>query len=135
MSGGDACKKLYRLMFERYTKHHKLHNLILFWTSYGKERENWHPGADVVDLVVRDYESPTTWAEFQELFGKDGTMFGLGEEGRLPDPDEFAQRPGLYFLTWAYRIEDRSKNTPEWICRVYNDPRVITLRDLAGSGR
>jgi len=134
MSGGDACKKLYRLMFERYTRHHKLHNLIWVWTSYGKEKENWHPGADVVDLVVRDYESPTAWAEFQELFGKDGTMFGLGEEGRLPDPNHFAQRPWLYFLTWAYMIEDRDKNTPEWIRRVYNDPRIITLRDLPRSG-
>lgn len=134
-SGGEACRTLYRLMFDRFTKKHRLHNLIWTWTSYGKEKENWHPGEDVVDLVVRDYESPTAWSEFQELFGTSGKMFGLGEEGKLPDPDQFPARPWLYFLTWAYMIEDPAKgNTPAWIRRVYNDPRVITLGDLQGLG-
>jgi mannan endo-1,4-beta-mannosidase len=131
-AGGDACRKLYRLMYDRYTKKHGLRNLIWVWTSYGKEKENWYPGDDVVDLIVRDYESPTAWNEFQELFGNKGIMFGLGEEGKLPDPDQFSARPWLYFLTWAYMIEDPEKgNTPAWIKRVYNDPRVITLSDLA----
>lgn len=130
-AGGDACRQLYRLMYDRYTKKHGLRNLIWVWTSYGKEKENWYPGDDVVDLIVRDYESPTAWNEFQELFGNKGIMFGLGEEGKLPDPDQFSARPWLYFLTWAYMIEDPEKgNTPAWIKRVYNDPRVITLSDL-----
>jgi mannan endo-1,4-beta-mannosidase len=131
MSGGEACRGLYRLIFDRLTKHHGLHNLIWTWTSYGKEKENWHPGDQVVDLVVWDYESPTAWAQLQELFGRSGTMFGLGEEGKLPDPRHFGQRPWLYFLTWAYMIEDTSKgNTKSWIREVYNNPRVITLADL-----
>ncbi len=130
-SGGDACRKLYRLMFERMTNHHGLKNLIWIWTSYGKDKENWHPGKDVVDLVVWDYEAPTSWSQLHELFGNDGTLFGLGEEGRLPDPDAFQDRPWLYFLTWAYMIEDPEKgNTPEWIRRVYRDRRVITRQDL-----
>lgn len=132
-SGGDACRQLYRLMHDRFTDRHKLNNLIWVWTSYGKEKENWHPGSDVVDIVVRDYESPSSWSDFQELFGGSGKMFGLGEEGKLPDPDQFSKRPWLYFLTWAYMIEDKEKgNTPEWIRRVYNDPRVLTLGDLKG---
>jgi hypothetical protein len=58
-------------------------------------------------------------------------MFGLGEEGKLPDPESFQARPWLYFLTWAYMIEDTTKgNTKEWIKKVYNDPRVVTLSDL-----
>jgi mannan endo-1,4-beta-mannosidase len=135
-AGGDACRQLYRLMYDRYTKKHGLRNLIWVWTSYGKEKENWYPGDDVVDLIVRDYESPTAWNEFQELFGNKGIMFGLGEEGKLPDPDQFSARPWLYFLTWAYMIEDPEKgNTPAWIKRVYNDPRVITLSDLVPRGK
>lgn len=131
MSGREACVRLYRLMWDRYTRHHRLNNLVWVWTSYGKERENWYPGDDVVDLIVRDYESPTAWAEFQALFGGRGKLFALGEEGKLPDPDQFADRPWLYFLTWAYMIEDEAKgNTREWIRRVYGDSRVVTLADL-----
>jgi len=130
-SGGDACKKLYRLMFDRYTKKHRLNNLIWTWTSYGKEKENWFPGDDVVDLVVRDYETPKAYSDYEELFADKGYIFGLGEEGKLPDPETLKERPWVYFLTWAYMIEDKQKgNTPEWISRVYNDPRVITLSDL-----
>lgn len=130
-SGGEACKSLYRLMYQRFTYHHKLNNLIWLWTSYGKEKENWYPDDDVVDLVVRDYESPTAWAEFHELFGDRGLMFGLGEEGKLPDPADFKTRPWLYFLTWAYMIEDPAKgNTPEWIRHVYNHDLVVTLDEL-----
>lgn len=130
-AGGDACKRLYRLIFDRFREHHGLHNLIWVWTSYGKEKDNWYPGDDVVDLIVRDYESPTAWVEFQEMFGSKGKMFGLGEEGKLPDPTRFTQRPWLYFLTWAYMIQDLEKgNSRDWIRQVYADARTITLRDM-----
>ncbi|MGE5496764.1 MAG: glycosyl hydrolase, partial [Syntrophothermus sp.] len=33
MSGGTACKKLWRLMYDRYTNYHKLNNLIWVWNS------------------------------------------------------------------------------------------------------
>lgn len=134
MAGGDACKTLYRLIFDRMTKHHKLDNLIWVWTSYGKEKENWYPGDDVVDLIVWDYETPNSWNHYQELFGGKGKMFGLGEEGKLPDPANFQARPWLYFLTWAYMIEDPEKgNSKEWVKKVYNDPLVVTLSDLPKS--
>ncbi len=130
-SGGEACKKLYRLMYNRLTNQHKLNNLIWTWTSYAGEKENWYPGDDVVDLIVCDYENPKTWDHFQASFGPTKKPFGLGEEGKLPDPANFKRRPWLYFLTWAYMIEDPKKgNTKEWIKKVYTDPTVITLEDL-----
>lgn len=127
-SGGGPAKELYNLIFDRFTKTHRLRNLIWVWTSYGKEKENWYPGDALVDMIVRDYESPSSWSDFQELFGKSGKLFALGEEGKLPDPDNLAKAPWVYFLTWAYMIEDPAKgNTEAWIKKVYQDPRVITL--------
>ncbi|MCG9894932.1 MAG: glycoside hydrolase family 26 protein [Fimbriimonadaceae bacterium] len=132
-SGGTACRELYHLMYDRFTNRHGLNNLLWVWTSYGRDHGNWHPGEDVVDLIVRDYESPTSWRDFQEMFGAQGKMFGLGEEGRLPDPADFPARPWLYFMTWAYMIEEPQRgNTPEWIRHVYSSPTVLTLRDLVG---
>ena len=129
-SGGEACKKLYRLMFDRITKVHDAHNLVWTWTSYAGEKEDWYPGDEMVDLVVCDYENPSTWGNLHSRFG-DRKMLGLGEEGKLPDPVSLGKRPWLYFLTWAYMIEDEKKgNTKEWIRRVYRDSRVLTLSDL-----
>jgi mannan endo-1,4-beta-mannosidase len=132
MSGEKACMDLYRLIFDRFTKRHRLNNLIWTWTSYGRQKGTWWPGDSMVDLVVWDYEGKDSWKELSDLYGSKGYMLGLGEEGKLPDPDQFSARPWLYFLTWAYMIEDKEKgNTPEWIHRVYNDPKVITLSDMA----
>lgn len=131
MAGGEACRTLYRLIYDRMTRHHRLNNLIWVWTSYAGEKENWYPGDDVVDMIVWDYENPNSWPNLQREFGGRGKLFALGEEGKLPDPANFRSRPWVYFLTWAYMIEDEKKgNTREWIRRVYSDPLTVTLADL-----
>ncbi|MBL7968762.1 MAG: discoidin domain-containing protein [Prolixibacteraceae bacterium] len=138
MSGGDACKKLYRLIYDRMVNKFKLDNLIWVWTSYGKTKENWYPGDDVVDMIVWDYPdynpSGGSWAQYQQLFGGKGKLFGIGEDGKLTDPAVLATQGWLYFMTWSYMVEDPSvkdgKNPKDWLKQVYNDSRVITLDDL-----
>lgn len=137
MSGGDACKKLYRLIYDRFVAYHDLHNLIWVWTSYGASKENWYPGDDVVDLIVYDYpdySATGSWSQYQNLFGAKGKLFGIGEDGKLFDPILFTSQPWLYFMTWSYMIQEPSqkdgKNTKAWLYSVYNDPRVLTLADL-----
>jgi len=137
MSGGEACKKLYRLMYDRMVNYHGLNNLIWAWTSYGTTKENWYPGDDVVDLIVYDYPDYSangSWSQFQSLFGNKGKLFGIGEDGKLINPDILSSQPWLYFMTWAYMVKDPSmkdgKNPKDWLLQVYNDPRVITLEDL-----
>jgi hypothetical protein len=135
---GTACTKLYRLLYSRLVNHHGINNLIWVWNSYGTTKENWYPGDDVVDIIAWDYpdysQNSGSWSQYQQLFGSKGKLFGLAEDGKLIDPDILAQQPWLYFATWAYMINDPSqqngKNTADWIYRVYNDPRVITLDDL-----
>ena len=137
-SGGEACKKLYRLMYDRMVNKFKLDNLIWVWTSYGTTKENWYPGDDVVDMIVWDYpdynQSSGSWAQYQQLFGGKGKLFGIGEDGKLTDPAVLATQGWLYFMTWSYMVEDPSvkdgKNPKDWLKHVYNDPQVITLDDL-----
>jgi|GEM_PF-1029669 len=136
-SGGEACKKLYRLMYDRMVNYHGLNNLIWAWTSYGTTKENWYPGDDVVDLIVYDYPDYSangSWSQFQSLFGGKGKLFGIGEDGKLIDPNILSSQHWLYFMTWAYMVKDPSekdgKNPVDWLKKVYNDPRVITLDDL-----
>lgn len=136
-SGGDACKNLYRLMYDRMVNKFKLDNLIWVWTSYGKTRENWYPGDDVVDMIVwdyPDYSAAGSWSQYQQMFGGKGKMFGIGEDGKLTDPGILTTQGWLYFMTWAYMVQDPSvkdgKNPKAWLKQVYNDSRVITLEDL-----
>ena len=135
---GDACKALYRMMYDRMVNHHGINNLIWVWNSYGTTRENWYPGDDVVDIIAWDYpdynQSSGSWSQYQNLFCTKGKLFAIGEDGKLFNPQLFEQQPWLYFITWAYMIKDPSqangKNTAEWINSVYNDPKVLTLDDL-----
>jgi len=135
---GDACKALYRMMYDRMVNYHGINNLIWVWNSYGTTKENWYPGDDVVDIIAWDYpdynQSSGSWSQYQSLFGTKGKLFAIGEDGKLFNPQLFAQQPWLYFITWAYMIKDprqpNGKNTAEWINSVYNDPKVLTLDDL-----
>jgi hypothetical protein len=134
--GGDSCKALYRLMYDRYTNHHKLNNIIWCWNSYAGDKPNWYPGDDVVDFFAYDYPSypGTTWNRYQSLFGSKGKMFAIGEDGKLFDPALLSSEGWLYFLTWDYMVQDPSqkdgKNTAAWLKQVYNDARVVTLTDV-----
>lgn len=139
MSGKEACQKLYRLMFNVFTEQHKLRNLIWVWTSYAGDKENWYPGDDVVDMIVYDYPDDWAFGKFQNLFGNSGKMFGIGENGELPDPNKFNAQPYSYFMTWDYMILEtwesdrygrKGKNSKDWINKVYNAATTITLDKL-----
>jgi hypothetical protein len=48
--------------------------------------------------------------------------------GGLPDPNNFSSQSWNYFVTWGDFIQ--KNNSVEYVPRVYNDPRVITLEKL-----
>jgi len=133
-SGKAALNELYHLMYDRYTNYFKLNNIVWLWNSYGSDKGNWYPGDDVCDIIAWDYESPTSWQQYQTLFGNKGKLFGLAEEGKHPDPNNFAARPWSFFITWDYMIQDPSQpkgqNPTAWTKTVYSDPKTITLNGL-----
>jgi hypothetical protein len=141
MSGKAACIELYRLIYDRFVNYHSLNNIIWVWTSYGVTKgSNWYPGDDVVDLIVWDYPSYISpggsWDHYNAIFGTKGKLFGIGEDGKLFDPALLATQGWLYFMTWSYMVETPEmnkdgKNSKAWLTQVYNDPRVITLEDVA----
>ena len=56
----DACNELWRVMYDRFTNHHGLNNLIWVWTSAAEWNKpysdgyKWYPGDDYVDIVGID---------------------------------------------------------------------------------
>lgn len=105
--GPENFKRLWRLMFERYTRHHGLHNLIWVFTSGGDN--TWYPGDDVVDIVGYDGytnnpSDPLTviWEELKTRFNGRKPL-ALTEFGGVPDISGmhgFGVR-WSYFVSWT----------------------------------
>jgi mannan endo-1,4-beta-mannosidase len=135
--GPESCITLYRLMFDRYTRVHKLRNLIWLWNSV---TPSWYPGADVVDilgydsyLAIGDHGPVDT--QYQELIelGNNTKMVTLPEVGNIPDPTvlKLYHADWSYFVTWdGVYIENDTYNSLAFKEQVYDDPTVLKLTDL-----
>jgi len=145
--GADNFIKLWILMYERMTHHHKLNNLIWIWN--GQEKA-WFPGGEYVDLVGEDIYAPKRnygsqaqkFYELVEYLHELGAMraIGLTECGVVPDIGEMERDKAMWFMfaTWnSDFVRDRNTNqySDEYteasqLKKMYDDKRVITLNDL-----
>ncbi len=127
--------KLWRILHDRMTRVHGLHNLI--WIYTGTADPAWYPGDDVVDIIGVD-EYPTdvrdplsaSWDDMQARFGG-RKLIALSEFGGVPDVAA-ARRVGVtwsYFSSWSKELGPM-KMTPDALRRIYDDPQVINLSDL-----
>jgi mannan endo-1,4-beta-mannosidase len=127
--------QLWRLVYDRLTRVDGLHNLI--WVYTGTANQDWYPGDDVVDIIgVDEYPADlrdplsATWDDVQARFGG-RKLVALSEFGGVPDLAN-ARRLGVtwsYFASWNKDLGPMRMDRPT-LKRIYNDPRVINLRDL-----
>lgn len=144
--GPEACIKLWRLMYDRLTVHHQLHNLIWVWNGQAKE---WYPGDDVVDIIGEDiYGGPRSYSSqygrFHDALDYTATnkMIALTENGTIPDPDLLIQDEAVWawFCTWAgefmwmdsngERVHSDKHTEQGMLYKVYTHPKVITKDKL-----
>lgn len=131
--GPDAAKRLYRLMFDRFTRVHGLDNLLWVWTtSDNDDARAWYPGDNYVDIVAADLYLPAgaqgdlaaTFDRLRELY-RGRKPIALGECGALPALSP--RSPWLWFLVWDDFVSRPDFNPPAALSRAYSDPRVRTL--------
>lgn len=131
--GPAATKALYRLMFDRFTRHHGLDNLLWVWTGTDDgDARDWYPGDGYTDVVGADIYAPagergnffTVFDRLREAHGG-RKLIALTECGALPEID--ARAPWLWFLAWDSLIEDSAVNPPATVGQTYRSPRVIAL--------
>lgn len=136
--GPENFKKLWRLMYDRYTNVHGLDNLIwvLGYSANQLEMENWYPGDEFVDVIGGDSYTPGTNHGLYENVKKiaaDGMPITLHECGTVPPADEM-QADGtewVWFMTWHTDVlTDSKSNTPENLNEMYNSDYYITLDEL-----
>ncbi len=128
--GPDAFKRLWRLLFDRLTNVHGLHNLIWVYTG---SKADWYPGDTYVDIIgadayPRDPGDPlrSTWDDLETRFnGK--KLLALTEFGGVPDVAKMV-RDGVrwsYFVSWTGDLGPHKLSKVD-LTRIYNDPHLLT---------
>ena len=134
--GAEPCKALYRLMYQRFTSYHGLHNLIWVWST---PEAAWYPGDDVVDIV--GYDSYPEGGDYSPVINRfeqlsavvgDRKIVAMTENGPIPDPDLLAATGAhwSWFCTWSGFNSDIKQNDPSHVKKVFQHPYVITLDEL-----
>lgn len=138
--GENGIQKLWKMMYERYTKHHQLHNLIWVWNANAPrdwkddaayDYHLFYPGNDYVDVLAADiYKGDYKQSHHDQLveLGK-GKPIALGEIGDMPSPEILDQQPQwVWFMCWAHF--PWTHNTPDEVRAVYNHPKTIILDEI-----
>ena len=107
--GENGTKKLYRMLYDRLVKFHKLNNLI--WVYNCNEiRENVlpydsvYPGNDVVDILATDiYRNGFDPNDYNQLLALAGDKpIALGEVGGPPPLEKLREQPRwTWFMVWG----------------------------------
>lgn len=136
--GPAAFKALWRLMHDRYTRVHRLDNLIwvLGWAGQNVDPA-YHPGRATVDIAGADLYAADhgnlapMFAAVKRIVG-DSVPICLHENGPVPDPATLGpQADWLWFMTWHTRwLTGADQNTPDLLRRYYASDRYLTKEDL-----
>jgi len=136
--GPDAFKALWRLMYDRYTRVHRLTNLIwvLGWAGQNVDAA-WYPGRAQVDIAgadiyVQDHGNlAPMFAQVKAIVG-DTLPICLHENGPVPDPALLGpDADWLWFMTWHSRwLTGADQNTPDLLRRYFASPRYVTKDEL-----
>lgn len=130
--GKGGYEALWHQMFNRYTKVHKLDNLLWVWGpnapdgKWAKSTGDYYPGHAYVDVLAEDvYNADFKQTYYDELLKVgEGRPIALGEVGALPSPEVLKAQPRwLWFLTWAEHLT--TDNKPEAIAATFGAPSTL----------
>lgn len=142
--GPEACKQLYRLLYDKLTNEYGLDNLIWVWTGYTYSTSSaWYPGDDVVDIVGYDkYNavdgmpnlssiSSTFYSLVQSTDGQ--KMVAMSENDSIPSLENLINDKAawLYFCPWYMNYLTSEQNNPvDELVKIYTSDYCITLDEL-----
>jgi mannan endo-1,4-beta-mannosidase len=131
----DRFKALWAMMYDRFTRTHRLDNLLWAWTCDRPRAgvEAWFPGADRVDLLGTDIYPgrdrqetyPQEWYDRMRGLAA-GRPVALSEISELPAPDVLERQPYVYFMCWDNMVF--AANKADQLKEVYSSPRVLSER-------
>lgn len=139
-TGEDGFVKLWKMLYERLTNHHKIHNLIWVWNANNPRDipfdeafafKDFYPGDDYVDILATDiYHFDYEQKDYESLLKlANGKPIALGEVGQLPKTNILEKQPKWsWFMVWSNWLE--TANTPERVKEIYNYPKTIAREEI-----
>ena len=129
--GAENFKRLWKMMYEKFTNEYKLNNLIWVLGYADFVIDGWYPGDEYCDIIGSDtYDNSTHkagWLRLKELTDK---PMAFHECGNVPTIDEFERDGALWAWFMIWHTDYLTGNSSEALILVYNDDRVITLDKL-----
>ena len=129
--GAENFKKLWRMMYDKFTNEYGLNNLIWVLGYSGEVKPDWYPGDEYCDIVGSDtYDDSTNkraWTKLEKITDK---PLAFHECGNLPTVDDFEKDGAIWswFMVWHTNwITDNDKDN---LKAVYNSDLVVTLDEL-----
>jgi len=127
-------------MYDYYTNHHKLNNLIWVWNPNApRDRPNdeawpyieFYPGNDYVDILAADvYRNDYKQSHHDELIELgEGKPIALGEVGEIPTPEILEQQSyWTWYMPWANILF--WANDESLIKQMMTSEQVLTLDEI-----
>lgn len=134
--GSENFKKLWVMMYDRYTNYWGLDNLIwvLGYSGNGNGYADWYPGDAYVDIAgadsYNDGSNAALYNKVKDVVGEERPIC-FHECGRIPTVDQLTTTNAgwVWFMTWhTEHITDH--NDTDTLNEIYNDDYVITLDEL-----
>lgn len=137
----EAYKWLWKLMYERQTKYHKLNNLIWVWSA---QNADWYVGDEYCDVLACDvYDDGNKDAQvnimlFLQSISKNKPI-AMSECGSFPDIQSIADEKAMWAFIgqWGgnYLMTDDGKlaeenNTAAELIKMYNNNLTLTRDKL-----
>jgi mannan endo-1,4-beta-mannosidase len=127
---------LYRQIFDRLVKYHKLNNLIWVWSvdrpsKPGREFVNYYPGTQYLDILAIDiYGNDFNQSYYNGLIAlSKGKPVTLGEVGNPPAPEVLEKQPNwVYWVVWSGMVRGTSQADYE---KLLKSPHVLFFEDPA----
>ncbi|MCM1522852.1 MAG: glycoside hydrolase family 26 protein [Ruminococcus sp.] len=139
--GAENFKKLWTVMYDRYTDYWELDNLIWVFGLSGNNRgyDKWYPGSEYADIIGADsYNDGANEKLYQsvEKLAGDKMPICFHECGRIPTVKQLrdGNADWVWFMTWHTEYITDHNGTDD-LKKIYNDEYVITLDELPEWGK
>lgn len=135
--GDSGFKKLWVMMYEYFTKHHGLNNLLWVWNPNAPRNipgdeawpyKDYFPGMEYVDVLAADvYHNDYRQSHHDQLLELgQGKPVALGEVGNIPTLKILDQQDGwTWFMPWGWVLF--LANEEKLIKDIYQSERVLTM--------
>lgn len=131
--GAENFKKLWILMYEKFTNEYNLTNLIWILGYSGTVKSDWYPGDEYCDVIGSDsYDNDTNQKGFKLLQRVTDAPKPLAfhECGNLPKVTDFKDKDALWSWFMVWHTDHITGNNVNNLKEVYNSDLVITLDEV-----